>query len=48
MQRKLFQKFLSQEVGASGNNIETSKATPKIKNIYITYLQRIFASPEIQ
>ena len=50
MQQNLFQEFLSQEAGTSGNNRKgTTKALPKIaKNIHIKYLQIIFSLPAIQ
>ena len=51
MHKNSFQKFLSQEAGASGNNIEKEpqKSYPKLKKyIYIKYLQIIFALPAIQ
>ena len=39
--------FLLPEAGAFGKNIEkeTQKPRPELKNIYIIYLQRIFALP---
>ena len=41
--------FLLQEAGAFWNNIkEPQKTRPKLKNMYITYLLRIFALPAIQ
>ena len=42
--------FLQQEAGAFGNNIgnEPQKPPPKLKNMYIIYLLRIFALPAIQ
>ena len=50
MQQKLVQIFLQQEAGAFGNNIgkEPQEPHPKLKNIYIIYLLRIFAVPAIQ
>ena len=51
MQQKLFQFFfLQQEAGAFGNNIEKEPQKPrlKLKNMYVIYLQRIFALPSIQ
>ena len=50
MQQKLVQIFLQQEVGAFANNIgkEPQKPRPKLKYMYIIYLQRIFALPTIQ
>ena len=50
MQQKLFQFFLSQEDGAFENNIEKKPQKPrqKLKNVYIIYLQRIFALPAVQ
>ena len=47
MQQKLDQHFLQQEAGAFGNNIgkETQKPRPKLKNMYIIYLLRIFVLP---
>ena len=50
MQQKLVQNSLQQEVGAFGNSIEkeTQKLRPKLKNMYIIYLRRIFALPAIQ
>ena len=49
MQQKLFQFFLPQEAGAFGINIEKEpqKPRPQLKNMYIIYLQRIFALPEV-
>ena len=48
MQQKLVQNFLQQEVGAFGNNIEKEpqKPRPKLKNMYNTYLLRIFTLPQ--
>ena len=45
MQQKLAQNSLQQEVGAFRNNIEkeTENPSPKLKNMYIIYLRRIFA-----
>ena len=45
-----FKTFLPQEAGASGNIIETKPKKPssKLKNMYIIYLQKIFALPGIQ
>ena len=45
IQQKLIQNFLQQEVGAFGNNIgkEPQKLHPKLKNLYIISLLRIFA-----
>ena len=45
MQQKLIQNFLQQEVGAFGNNIgkEPQKLQPKLKNLHIICLLRIFA-----
>ena len=42
--------YLQQEAGAFGNNIEKKpiKRRPKLKNMYIIYLLRIFALPAIQ
>ena len=50
MQQILFQIFLQQEAGAFGHNIEKElqKPRPKLGNIYIIYLQRIFALPTVQ
>ena len=50
MQQKLVESFLPQEAGAFGNNIEneSQKSRPKWKNMYITYLMRIFALPLIR
>ena len=50
MQQKLVQNFLQQEAGAFGNNIrkEPQKPRPKLKNIYIIYLLKIFALLAIQ
>ena len=50
MQQKLVQNSLQQEVGAFENNIkkETQNPSPKLKNMYIIYLRRIFALPAIQ
>ena len=41
---------LQQEAGAFGNDMgkELQKPRPKLKNMYIIYLQRIFALPAIQ
>ena len=48
--KKLVQFFLQQKAGAFGNNIgkEPQKPRPTLKNMYITYLLRIFALPAIQ
>ena len=45
-----FQICLPQEVGAFGNNIEAEpqKPRPKLKNMFVIYLQRIFALPGIR
>ena len=45
MQQKVFQFFFLQEAGGFGNNIEKKpqEARPKLKNMYIIYLQIIFA-----
>ena len=50
MQQKLLHNFLPQEAGAFVNNIEKEpqKPRPKLKNIYVIYLQRILALPAIQ
>ena len=50
MQQKLGENFLQQEAGAFGNNEgkEPQKPRPKLKNIYIVYLLRIFALLAIQ
>ena len=50
MQQKLVQIFLQQEARAFGNNIgkEPQKPRPKLKNMYIIYLLRIFALSAIQ
>ena len=50
MQQKLVQIFLQQQAAAFGNNIgkEPQKPRPKLKNMYIIYLLRIFALPAIQ
>ena len=50
MEQKLVQNFLQQEYGAFKNNIgkEPQKPHPKLKNMYIIYLLRIFALPAIQ
>ena len=50
MQQKLVQKFFYQKSGAFGNNIgkKPQKPSPKLKNIYVIYLLRIFALPAIQ
>ena len=50
MQQKLVQNFLQQEAGAFGNNIrkEPQKPRPKLKNICIIYLLKIFALLAIQ
>ena len=44
-----FKTFLLQEAGAFGNNIEKElpKPHPKLKNMYIRYLQRLFPLPEV-
>ena len=49
MQQNYFKKFLPQEARAFGNNIEKEprKQCPKLKNMYIIYLQRIIALPAI-
>ena len=47
MQQKLFQIFLPQEAGAFANNIEKESQKPRRKNVYIMYLQRIFALPAV-
>ena len=43
------QKLVQQEAGALGNNIvkESQKPRPKLKNMYIIYLLRIFALPAV-
>ena len=48
--KNYFKIFLSQEAGAFGNDIEKEpqKSHPKLENMYIIYLQRIFALPAIQ
>ena len=45
-----FKISLSQEAGASGNNIEKEPQKPrtKLKNIYSKYLQGVSALPAIQ
>ena len=51
MQQKLFQFFvLPQEAGAFGINIEKEPQKPrtKLENMYVIYLQRIFALPAVQ
>ena len=50
MQQKLVEIFLQQEAEAFGNNIEKEprKSRPKLKNMYIIYLLRIFALPATQ
>ena len=50
MQQKLFQFFFPQEAGAFGNNIgkELQKSHPKLKNMYVIYLRKIFALSVIQ
>ena len=50
MQQKLVQILLEQEAGALGNKKgkETQKPNPKLKNMYIIYLPRIFALLAIQ
>ena len=50
MQQKLFIFFLPQEAGAFRNNIEKKpqKPQPKLKNMYVIYLQIIFALSAIQ
>ena len=42
--------FLQQEAGAFGNNIgkKPQKPRPKLKNMYVIYLLRIFALLAIQ
>ena len=49
MQQKLVQKlvFLQQESGTFENN-KGKEPRPKLKNMYIIYLLRIFALPAIQ
>ena len=45
MQQKLDQFFLQQEAGAFGNNIRkepSQEPPPKLTNMYIIYLLRIF------
>ena len=48
--KNYFKIFLSQEAGAFGNDIEKEpqKSHTKLENMYIIYLQRIFALPAIQ
>ena len=48
--KNYFKLFLPQEAGAFGINIEKEpqKPRPKLKNMYILYLLRIFALPAIQ
>ena len=51
MQQRLVQFFfLQQETETFENNIgkELQKPRPKLKNMYIIYLLRIFALPDIQ
>ena len=50
MQQKLVQNFLQQETEAFGNDIEKElrKPRPKLKNMYIIYLRRIFTLPTTQ
>ena len=50
MQQKLVQNFLQQKAIAFGNNIGKGpqKPHPKLKNMYIMYLLRLFALPTIQ
>ena len=50
MQKKLVQNLLQQEAGSFGNSIgkEPQNSRPKLKNMYIIYLLRIFALPAIQ
>ena len=50
MKQKLVQNFLQKEAGAFGSNIgkEPQKPRPKLKNMYIIYLLRIFALSGIQ
>ena len=50
MQQKLVQFFLQQEAEAFGNNIEKEpqKPRPKLKNMYVIYVLRIFALLAIQ
>ena len=50
MQQKLVQIFLEQEAGTFGNKKgkELQKPNPKLKNMYIIYLLRIFALLTIQ
>ena len=50
MQQKLVQTFLQQETGAFGNNIgkEPQMPRPKLKNMYIIFLLRIFALTAVQ
>ena len=47
MQQKLVENFLQQEAGDFGNK-EPLKPCPKLKNVYVIYLLRIFALPAIQ
>ena len=48
--KNYFKIFLQQEAGAFGNNTgkEPQKLRPKLKNMYIMYLRRIFALSTIQ
>ena len=50
MQQKLGQIFCQQEAGGSGNNIgkERQESCPKLNNMYIIYLPRIFGISAIQ
>ena len=50
MQPKLVQHFLPQEAGAFGKNLgkEPQNPRPKLKNMLIIYLLKIFALPAIQ
>ena len=45
-----FKSFLQEEAGAFGNNIgkELQKSCPKLKNIYIIHLRRIFTYNPMQ
>ena len=48
--KNYFKNLLEQEAGAFGNNMgkELQKPRPKLKNMYIIYLMRIFALSAIQ
>ena len=47
MLKNYFKFLLPQEAGALGNNIEKDRKS-QAQNMYIVYLQKIFALPAIQ